>query len=64
MKSIFKEFENLSVEKRRFRMRWDSSPGRSRLAIERPGLESQRSRKLLFFPQKDFKFLNLNVNDN
>ena len=26
---IFKEFENLSVEKRRFRLRWDSSPGLS-----------------------------------
>ena len=29
MNSIFKEFENLSVEKRRFRLRWDSSPGLS-----------------------------------
>ena len=26
---IFKVFENLSVEKRRFRLRWDSSPGLS-----------------------------------
>ena len=24
---ILKNFENLSVEKRRFRLRWDSSPG-------------------------------------
>ena len=24
-----KEFENLSVEKRRFRLRWDSNPGLS-----------------------------------
>ena len=29
MNSIFKEFENLSVRKRRFRLRWDSSPGLS-----------------------------------
>ena len=29
LKLIFKEFENLSVEKRRFRLRWDSSPGLS-----------------------------------
>ena len=26
---VFKEFENPSVEKRRFRQRWDSSPGLS-----------------------------------
>ena len=26
MNEIFKEFENISVEKRRFRLRWDSSP--------------------------------------
>ena len=25
-KNIFKEFKNLSVEKRRFRLRWDSNP--------------------------------------
>ena len=27
--SLLKEFENLYVEKRRFRLRWDSSPGLS-----------------------------------
>ena len=26
---MFKEFENPSAEKRRFRLRWDSSPGLS-----------------------------------
>ena len=40
MNTIFKEFENLSVEK----------------AIERPVLESQRRRKRLFFHRKIFKF--------
>ena len=29
MYTNIKEFENLSVEKRRFRLRWDSSPGLS-----------------------------------
>ena len=40
--SIFKEFENLSVEKRRFRLRWDTSPGLSIAG--------------LFFHRKIFKF--------
>ena len=35
LNSLFKEFENLSMEKKTL--------------IERPGLESQRSRKRLFF---------------
>ena len=41
-----KEFENLSVEKRRFRLRWDSSPGLS-----------PAQSKASFFPQKDFQIL-------
>ena len=27
MRRIFEEFENFSVEKKHFRLRWDSSPG-------------------------------------
>ena len=38
-----KEFENLSMEKKRFRLHWDPSPGLS-IAVS-------------FFPQKDFPIL-------
>ena len=42
------------MEKRRFWLRWDSSPGLSIAGwlIERPGLEYQRSWKRLFFHRK------------
>ena len=52
MNSNIKEFENLSVEKKTFSTALGFEP---RPAIERPGLESQRSRKRLFFHRKIFK---------
>ena len=53
MNSIFKKFEHLSVKKRRFRLCWD---------FERSGLESQRSRKRLFFHRKIFKIFKYYLN--
>ena len=52
MNTIFKEFENLSMEKGRFRLRWDSSPGlliSGRLQSKDPGS----------FPRKDFQILSI-----
>ena len=63
--SIFKEFENLSVEKITLSTALGFEPRsfdcRS-TALERPGLESQRSRKRHFFHRKIFKFFKYFLN--
>ena len=53
-------------KKRRFRLRWDSSPGLSIAGRRKTRLESQRSRKRLFFSRKIFKFFNVRflINEN
>ena len=56
----FKEFEIFLWKKRRFRLRWDSSPSFS-IAGRLLGLESQRSQKRLFFHRKISNSLDLNL---
>ena len=54
MNSNIKEFENLSVEKKTLStaLRFEPRSFDDRPAIERPGLESQRSQKRLFSTER------------